>query len=579
MRSRPPTSFDWDWIVVGSGFGGSVAALRLAEKGYSVCVYETGRHFADDGFARTTWDVRKFLYMPKLGCQGIFRITPFKDVVILSGAGVGGGSLVYANTLYRAPRRFFEDRQWVDLADDWEEELRPHYDTAERMLGVAPVTYDDDGDDLLLDLAREIGVESTHAKVNAGVFFGEPGETVPDPFFGGEGPARRGCVRCGRCMIGCRYNAKNTLVKNYLYLAERRGVRILAERKVIDVRPLGALDGSAGYEITSERPGAWLRRDPRSETARGVVFAGGALGTNELLAACRARGSLPRLSHRLGHLVRTNSEAILAVTADDTQLDFSDRIAITGSIYPDPDTHIETVTYGDGGDAMARLYTLLTPEGTRLTRPVKLLLEAVRRPRRFLQTLLPGKWSKRTLILLVMQTLDNAIRLRPVEKRVGRGVRLQTEQDPDNPNPTYIDAANDAAQRLADRVGGLPQSSIFEALGNIPSTAHILGGAVIARDPDGGVIDCDGRVFGYSNMLVSDGSAIPANPGVNPSLTITALAERTLSKVPPKPGAPPVEPVRMTWSVPRPRTSIVPGTPEADAMEAAVSRMTEQKPG
>jgi cholesterol oxidase len=557
--------YNWDWIVVGSGFGGSVAALRLAEKGYTVCVNETGRRFADDEYARTTWDLRSFLYMPKLGCKGIMRFTPFKDVAIMSGAGVGGGSLVYANTLYRAPKRFFEDAQWAGMAD-WETELEPHYDTAERMLGVAPVTFDDPGDELLRELARDIGVEDTHAKVNVGVYFGEPGRTDPDPFFAGEGPARRGCVKCGRCMIGCRYNAKNTLVKNYLYLAERRGVRIVAERKVTDVVPLGADDGSDGYRVTTERTGAWLRRDRRTETCRGVVFAAGSLGTNTLLQNCRARGSLPRVSERLGYLVRTNSEALLAVTADDRKVDFTERIAITGSIYPDPDTHIETVTYGGGGGAMSMLMTLLVGEGTRVTRPLKFLREVVRNPRQWLKTLLPKEWSKRTIILLVMQTLDNSIRLRPIKKPFG-GVRLQTEQDPDNPNPTYIEAANDAAKRLADKVGGVAQSSIFEAFANIPATAHILGGAVIGRDEQSGVVDRDGQVFGYENLLVADGAAIPANPGVNPSLTITALAERTLSKVPKKADRPPIEPVRMTWEVPRSQTSIVPDTPEAAAVD------------
>jgi cholesterol oxidase len=569
--------YDWDWIVVGSGFGGSVAALRLAEKGYTVCVDECGRRFADDEYARSTWELRRFLYMPKLGCRGIMRITPFKDVAIASGAGVGGGSLVYANTLYRAPSRFFNDRQWAGLAD-WERELQPHYDTAEKMLGMAPVEFDDPGDVLLRDLARDIGVETTAAKVNVGVYFGERGETAPDPFFAGEGPARRGCVMCGRCMIGCRYNAKNTLVKNYLYLAERRGVRIVAERQVVDIAPLGASDGSEGYRVTTERTGAWLRRDRRSETARGVVVAAGALGTNQLLQNCRASGSLPRISHRLGYLVRTNSEAILAVTADDPNVDFTERIAITGSIYPDPDTHIETVTYGGGGGAMSMLLTLLVGEGSRITRPLKFVWEILRKPRDFLKTLLPREWSKRTIVLLVMQTLDNSIRLRPIEKRFGGGVRLQTEQDPENPSPTYIEAANDAARRLADKIGGVAQSSIFEALANIPTTAHILGGCVIGADYHTGVIDSDGRVFGYENLLVTDGSAIPANPGVNPSLTITALAECTLSKVPPKPGAPPVEPVRTTWQVPTPQTSIVPATPEAAGIEAATDGKSTLSP-
>jgi cholesterol oxidase len=370
-------------------------------------------------------------------------------------------------------------------------------------------------------------------------------------------------------MIGCRYNAKNTLVKNYLYLAERRGVRIVADRKVVDIAPLGAPDGSDGYRVTTERTGAWFARDQRSETARGVVLAAGALGTNHLLQNCRVRGSLPRISHRLGYLVRTNSEALLAVTADDPSVDFTERIAITGSIYPDPDTHIETVTYGGGGSAMSLLFTLLVGEGGRVTRPLKFLAEIIRNPKTWFKTLIPGDWSKRTVILLVMQTLDNSIRLRPIEKRLGRGVRLQTEQDPDNPNPTYIEAANDAAKRIADKVGGIAQSSIAEALANVPATAHILGGAVIGSDYHAGVVDSDCRVFAYENLLVADGSAIPANPGVNPSLTITALAERTLSKVPAKPGAPPVEPVRMTWEVPRPQTTVVPTSREAAAVQAA----------
>lgn len=560
--------YDWDWIVVGSGFGGSVAALRLAEKGYTVCVNETGRRFGDDEYASSTWEVRKFLYMPKLGCKGIMRFTPFKDVAILSGAGVGGGSLVYANTHYRAPSRFFQDPQWAGLAD-WEREIAPFYDTAEKMLGTAPVVRDDPGDALLRDLARDIGVEDTHTKVNAGVYFGEAGETAPDPYFDGEGPARRGCIDCGRCMIGCRYNAKNTLVKNYLYLAERRGVRIVSERKVVDIDPIGAADGSDGYTVTTERTGAWFRKDRKVETARGVVLAAGALGTNSLLQNCRAHGSLPRVSHRLGYLVRTNSEALLAVTADDPLVDFTERIAITGSIYPDPDTHIETVTYGGGGGAMSLLFTLLVGEGSRITRPLKFLREIIRNPKAWLKTVVPGDWSKRTIILLVMQTLDNSIRLRPIQKPFGKGVRLQTEQDPDNPTPTYIEAANDAAARLAEKVGGVAQSSIAEALANVPATAHILGGAVIGADYHSGVIDRDGKVFAYKNLLVTDGSAIPANPGVNPSLTITALAELTMSKLPPKAGAPPVEPVRMTWEVPSPQTSVVPDTPEAEPVEAA----------
>jgi cholesterol oxidase len=547
---------DYDWIVIGSGFGGSVSALRLSEKGYRVAVLECGRRFEDQDFAETTWNVRRYLWMPRFGGRGILRMTIFKDVAILSGCGVGGGSLGYANTLYRAPSRFFRDPQWADLAD-WESELAPHYETAERMLGVTRVPRDDPGDRLLYDLARDLGVEDTYAKTNVAVFFGESGETVEDPFFSGEGPDRTGCVSCGGCMIGCRYGAKNTLVKNYLYLAERRGARVIPDRMVVNVSPIGAVDGSDGYKVLSERPGAWIRKERRTLTARGVVFAAGALGTNQLLANCRARGSLPRISHRLGYLVRTNSEAILAVTAKDKDVDFTRRVAITSSIYPDPDTHIETVTYGGGGSFMSALFTVLVGEGTRLTRPLVFLREVISNPRQYVQTLVPGGWSKRTLILLVMQTLDNSIRLRPRDRPFGRGVRLQTEQDPDNPNPTYIEAANDAAKRIAEKLEGVPQSSVFEALANIPSTAHILGGAVIGREYHEGVVDRDGRLFAYENMLVCDGAAVPANPGVNPSLTITALAEHAMSRVPAREGAPPVEPVRLSVPAPEPQVTIV----------------------
>jgi cholesterol oxidase len=551
-------SHDYDWIVIGSGFGGSVSALRLAEKGYRVAVLECGRRFEDHEFAKTTWNWRRYLWAPRLGAKGILRMTLFKDIAILSGSGVGGGSLGYANTLYRAPKRFFEDPQWADLAD-WESELGPHYETAERTLGVARVPFDDPGDDILRELARDLGVEHTHARTNVGVFFGEHGKTVPDPYFAGEGPDRTGCVRCGGCMIGCRYGAKNTLVKNYLYLAEQRGVRVFPERLVVDVAPIDAVDGSDGYAVTSQRPGAWLRKDRQRLSARGVVFAAGALGTNHLLQNCRVKGSLPRLSHRLGYLVRTNSEAILAVTAKRGDVDFTRRVAITSSIYPDPDTHIETVTYGGGGSSMSFLFTILVGPGTRITRPMSFLREVVGNPRQYLQTLVPGGWSRRTLILLVMQTLDNSIRLRPREMLFGRGVRLQTEQDPDNPNPTYIEAANDAARRIAEKLEGIPQSSVLEALANIPSTAHILGGAVIGRDYHEGVVDEACRVHAYENLLVCDGAAVPANPGVNPSLTITALAEHAMSQVDRKEGAPPVQQVRLTAPAPEPQTTVVPG--------------------
>ena len=526
-------AYDYDWLVIGSGFGGSVSALRLAEKGYSVGALESGRRYADDELPRSTWDLKRYFWNPRLGLRGIFRLTNFKDVTVVSGAGVGGGSLGYANTLYVPPRRFFEDPQWSALGD-WEAELAPHYDEAQRMLGVVDYDEDDSAADLLRELGEELGVADTYRRARVGVFLGAPGETVPDPFFGGEGPPRTGCTRCGRCMVGCPQGAKNTLVKNYLWLAERRGVDVMAEREVVDVQPLGADDGSEGYFAITERPGARGRhRDRRVHTARGVVLAAGPLGTNTLLANCRHSGSLPNLSPRLGDLVRTNSEAILAVTAPDDGVDYSRRVAITSSIYPDPDTHIETVVYGRAGGSMKLLNTLLVGDGTRMTRPLKLLGQLVRHPLRFAKLMAQPGWSQRTIILLVMQTLDNAIALRPKRTRDGR-VRLRTEQDPDKPIPTFIPVANQAAEWFAERTGGVAQSSFAEAAFNIPTTAHILGGAVIGADRDSGVVDRDQRVFGYANLLVCDGAAVPANPGVNPSLTIAALAEHAIASVPPR---------------------------------------------
>jgi cholesterol oxidase len=535
---RAGRSDDYDWLVIGSGFGGSVSALRLAEKGYRVGVVECGRRFRDHDFAQTAWNLRRYFWAPRLGLRGIFRLTLFKDVFIVSGNGVGGGSLGYANTLYRARPAFFEDPQWDGLAN-WERELQPHYETAERMLGVTEYEGITPADELLREYAAEIGVADTFKPTRVGIFFGEPGTEVPDPYFDGEGPPRSGCVRCGSCMVGCRHGAKNTLAKNYLWFAERLGADVLPERQAVEIRPLEAADGSGGYAVTTVRPGAWLRRRERTVTAGGVVVAAGALGTNQLLADCRHRGALPRLSGRLGHLVRTNSESIQAVTAADDSRDFARSVAITSSIYPDPDTHIEVVTYGRAGDAMSGLFTNMTGRGTRVTRPLKWMAAMVGHPLRTARLLWPAKWSQRTVILLVMQSLDTAMRLRARPRRLGLGVRLQTEQDPTRPNPTYLPAAEQAARWFAKRTGGIPQSALTESTLNIPTTAHILGGAVIGAGPESGVVDACNRAFGYTNLLVCDGSAVPANPGVNPSLTITALAERAMSFVPEREGASP----------------------------------------
>jgi cholesterol oxidase len=526
--------YDYDWIVIGSGFGGSVSALRLAEKGYKVLVLECGRRFADDEFPKNTWDAKRYFFRPELGLRGILRLTVFKDIFIASGSGVGGGSLGYANTLYRAPQRFYDDPQWAHLGN-WGPELQPHYDEAERMLGVVTTTADDPADLLLKEYGEAIGCGDTYAKTRIGIFRGEPGKTVPDPYFGGEGPDRTGCIDCGRCMVGCPHGAKNTLVKNYLWFAEKLGVKIEASRMVTDVRPLGAADGSKGYVVSDMRSGAWLtRKQPRELTARGVIFSAGALGTNNLLANIKHNGSL-KISDRLGELVRTNSEAVLAVTVPkDYPDDLTKRVAITSSIYPDPDTHIETVVYGHDGGSMQYLNTILTGDGTRFTRPLKWLGQAIRHPGKFRKATFFKGGSSRAIIILVMQTLDNAIAMRATPKRFGKGVKLQTEQDPLKPNPTFIPVGNDCAKWLEERTGGVAQSSTMEALFNIPTTAHILGGAVIGADETTGVIDPRHRVFGYENLLVCDGSAVPANVGVNPSLTITAMSELAMSHIPAK---------------------------------------------
>jgi cholesterol oxidase len=530
--TRTDRAFDFDWIVVGSGFGGSVAALRLAEKGYRVGVLEAGRRFADEDFCETTWQLSRYYWLPVFGLRGILRLSLFKDIVVVSGCGVGGGSLGYANTLYRARPRFYADPRWAGLAD-WEAELRPHYEEAERMLGVVAYDRDTPADALLKAYADENGVGATYAKTRVGVFLGEAGKTVGDPYFGGAGPDRRGCIECGACMTGCRHNAKNTLVKNYLWFAERLGVEIRSERTVTDLRPLGAADGRDGYAVTHERSGGILRRERGHLTARGVVVAAGALGTNRLLFRAKLAGSLPRLSDRLGHAVRTNSESILAVTAPDDAHDFTNGIAITSSIYPKPEIHIEPVTYGRGADSQSLLFWLMTEAGRRGTQPLHLLLNVARHPSSAVRAMRVRAWSRRTVIVLCMQTADSLMRLKVARRWPNGNPILTTEQDPSTPNPDKVPEAYELASWLADRLGGTPQASFTEASLAIPTTAHILGGAAIGGSAETGVVDSDHRAFGYENLLVCDGAAIPANLGVNPSLTITALAERAMSRIPP----------------------------------------------
>ncbi|WP_227999673.1 GMC oxidoreductase [Nocardia australiensis] len=519
---------DFDVLVVGSGFGGSVTALRLTEKGYKVGVLEAGRRFTDDELPDTSWDLRKFLWAPKLGCFGIQRIHPLRNVLILGGAGVGGGSLNYANTLYVPPEPFFQDTQWRDITD-WRAELTPYYEQAQQMLGVVRNPHMTPADEIFKKVADDMGVGETFVQTPVGVFFGEPGKTVADPYFGGVGPERTGCLECGECMTGCRHGAKNTLVKNYLYLAEKAGAQVIPMTTVTDLRPLP--DGS--WTVSTERTGAWVRKRPTTYTAGHVVMAAGTLGTQKLLHAMRDKGVLPELSSRLGELTRTNSESIVgAATRKVTPgVDFTKGVAITSSIHPTHDTHIEPVRYGKGSNAMGLLQTLMVDGGGRFPRWLRFLGVVARHPIMLLSFLSVRNWSERTIISLVMQHLDNSITT--YTKRGVFGRKLTSKQGHGEPNPTWIPAGNDVTRKVADQIGGIAGGSWGEVF-NIPLTAHFLGGAAIGADRETGVIDAYHRVFGYPTLSVVDGAAISANLGVNPSLTITAQAERAAAYWPNK---------------------------------------------
>jgi cholesterol oxidase len=531
-----------DFVIVGSGFGGSVSALRLTEKGYRVRVLERGKRFRDEDFARTNWNVRKALWAPALRCFGILQISPFRDVFVLHGAGVGGGSLGYANVLMAPGNEMFSAPAWRHLAD-WKALLDPHYDTARRMLGVAvnPRTWP--ADILLREIAGELGTADTWQSTPVGTFFGVPdeeGEEVPDPYFGGEGPARSGCIHCGGCMVGCRYNAKNTLVKNYLYLAEQWGAEVEAEAEVRDIVPLpaGQADG-ARYEVVYRSASALLFKGERRIRTRNVIAAAGALGTLRLLFRCRdVTGSLPNLSSRLGDLVRTNNESLLGVIARDDAADYSQGVAITSIVHADAITTIEPVRYSAGSSLMRLLTGPIIDSGSGITRLARSLWEVVSRPADFARTHLRSRWAQRTTIILAMQTDDTKLRF-----RFGRSLftlfrrGLVSHPDPESGHPSAIEISRKVTRRFAEKINGIPAGSINESLLGIPMTAHILGGCPFGRNATEGVVDLDCQVHNYPGLYAIDGSIVPANPGVNPSLTITALAEYAMSRVPAKPGA------------------------------------------
>jgi len=530
---------DFDFIVIGSGFGGSVSALRLAEKGYRVAVIEMGRRWTPQSLPLTSWSIHRWFWRPKLGLRGFFNMRLFRHATIFHGCAVGGGSITYASTLLPPPQKVWDAGSWTGLAN-WKAEMPRHFQTACHMLGVTQNKILGPADHLLKKAADAAGCGHTFYRTSVGIFQpaeGEPGNrTFPDPFFGGEGPPRTTCTSCGGCMMGCRYGAKSTLDITYLYLAEKLGARIFPETKVVNVKPLdGAGDGSAGYEIRTVKSTAWIDRQPRTLTCRGVVFSASSLGTMELLFRLKETGSLRYISGRLGKHVRTNSESLIGARMPGCVDDLSQGVAIGSGIYIDEHTHIEAVRYPSGSDTMGLLTTILT-DGRPGAQRIRLWLQNVLasvlcHPIKTARLFWPKGWAREHVILLCMQALEGHIEMRwqrpwfwPFRKMlVSRGDKV----------PTYIPKANQFARTVAQVAGGTAMSILPEILFDVPGTAHCIGGCVIAGSPDRGVVDDHHRVFGYSNMYVCDGSVLAANLGVNPSLTITALAERAMSFIPP----------------------------------------------
>lgn len=545
----------FDYVIIGSGFGGSVSAMRLTEKGYRVLVLERGRRFRDKDFAKSNWNIWKFLWAPALRCFGIFQITPLKDALILHGSGVGGGSLMYANVLVQPDDKLFNAPAWKHLAD-WKTLLEPHYKTARRMLGVTTNPRLWKADDVLMGIAQSLNTDKTFHPTEVGVFFGDDdneGQDYPDPYFAGQGPSRTTCTHCGGCMVGCRYNAKNTLVKNYLFFAEKWGAKIQAESEVDEICPFpeNQIDG-ARYCVTYRNSTSFPVKRAERVRARNVIISAGSLGTTRLLLRCRdVTHSLPNLSPRVGEMVRTNSEALLGISDREREIDYSKGIAITSIFMADDVTAVEPVRYPAGSSLIRFLSAPLIDKGNKIfVRILKTISKIISRPIDFLKThLLPG-WAQRTTILLVMQTEDNLMQL-----RLGRSLltffkrNLISTPDIERKIPTKINVGHKITRQFAGKVNGIPMGSINEGLFNIPTTAHIMGGCPIGRDAREGVVGLDCQVHNYPGLFVVDGSIMPANPGVNPSLTITALAEYAMSQVSTKKDCIPRKPLGISKSM------------------------------
>lgn len=536
--NTPPESEIYDFIVVGSGFGGSVSAMRLAEKGYRVLVLERGKRFRDNDYAATNWIFWKYLWLPILRCYGILELSLFKDVFVLHGSGVGGGSLGYANVLMQPDDRMFENPVWRELAD-WKQVLKPYYQLARQMLGVETNPLLWKADDIMKELAEELGTAQTFRACEVGVFFGESrnlpqGVEVDDPYFHGEGPVRKTCTHCGGCMVGCRFNAKNTLDKNYLWFAEKYGATIVAETEVEDIQALEA-SPSARFRLMT-RSTTRILGGKKAYYAHNVVVSAGTVGTLKLLLKCQARkNSLPNLSPRLGENVRTNSESLLGVVSRPMDIDYSKGIAITSIFQADPVTAVEPVRYPSGSSLMRFLAApLITGGGSRVIRVIRSILWLMRHPLDSLRIyVLPG-WAKRTTILLVMQTEDSRLRLK-LGRSFYTGFRRGLVSDAKGEKVVGVsDTGGEVTQRFAEKVDAVAAGAINESLLNTPMTAHLMGGVPFGRNAEEGVIGLDCQVHNYPGLFVVDGSIVPANPGVNPSLTITALAEYAMAQIPAK---------------------------------------------
>lgn len=529
------SNYDFDYIIIGSGFGGSVSAHRLAEKGYRVAVMEMGKRWSAEDFPESNTQVNSYYWRPKIGLKGFFNLRSFRHVAIICGNAVGGGSITYANTLLVPPDSVWEQGTWSGLSD-WKSEMPAHYAEAERMLGVTDNRIFGAADNLLKEMADIHGVGHTFKPTRVAAFLPPEGEnggkTYPDPYFGGAGPDRATCTGCGGCMTGCKYNAKNTLDKNYLYFAEKNGARVLAETQVVDVHPLnGKADGADGYLVTTERSTAWLRKQRRTYRAKNVIFSASSLGTQELLFKLKQSGSLPNISNDLGNRVRTNAESVVGIRFPGNDINISEGVAIGSGIHIDEHTHIEATRYGNGHNLMASLMTLMI-DGKGPQRILNWLLALLRHPIIFARAVRPKNWARQTMIFLVMQTLDATLTMRFKRRWYWPFTKMLCSEG--EKIPTNIPQANEFTRKMARHFNGIPLTTTTEIFLNVPFTAHCMGGCAMADSPKRGVIDSKNRVFNYQNLYVIDGAMLGANLGVNPSLTITALAERAMSFIPPK---------------------------------------------